>query len=108
MLIGSCAFSAVPSAVLGDLAGPGWHGLDLVRAAHTLLPAEQGCFNGTLAWHDGHGALSSARHVPVEPRAVCAAVLVAEQSRKWRLHARLVCWLCCHCTGLPIHRLDEM
>lgn len=72
-------FLLFPGAVLGDLAGPGWHGLDLVRAAHTLLPAEQGCFNGTLAWHDGHGALSSARHVPVEPRAVCAAVLVAEQ-----------------------------
>lgn len=72
-------FLLFPGAVLGDLVGLGWHGLYLVRAAHTVLLAEWGCFNGALAWHDGHGALSSAIHVPVEPRALRAEVLVAKQ-----------------------------
>lgn len=69
-------FLLFPGAALGGLVGLGWHGLCVVRVAHTVLLAEWGCLNGTLAWRDGHGALSSAPHVPVQPR---AEVLVARQ-----------------------------
>lgn len=52
--------------------------------------AKLGSFDGLLAWCVGCGPLSSAFHMPVEPKVVCAEVLLAKQMVE-EVAARLIC-----------------